>query len=190
MPAKPIATGWLPRDASSQAMVRQMQMLVENAYVDPTVRRKAEEIVRYSTPRNYVLAAQRIRQFLSDHIRFLRDPDGRELSYTPKLMLKTIADYEVANVDCDDAAVLAASLGRSIGLRARFVLLGFIEPTNPLAHVYTELAGPGENAPWIEQDVTRSQREIPFTLISRRVVVPARLETRPTFMQRLATLAR
>lgn len=192
MTAQPVATGWLPRDASTQVMVRQMQALVENAYVDPVVRQTATDIVRYGNPRDYLGAARRIRQYLSDHIRFLRDPEGRELSFTPQLMLRTIKDYEIANVDCDDAAVLAASLGRSVGLQARFVLLGFLNPTNPLAHVYTELAGPGKNPVWIEQDVTRSQREIPFNMISRRVIVPAKLPTKaPTLGQRfMSALAR
>ncbi len=151
-----------------------MQALVEHAYIDPAVRQQAIDIVRYLTPRDYAGHARAIREWLAERIRFTRDPDGRELSYTPELMLKTIKDYGVANVDCDDAATLAASLGRSIGLHARFVLLGFLKPTNPLAHVYTELSGPNGDV-WIEQDVTRSQREIPTTMISRRVLVPAKL---------------
>ena len=189
MPTNLIATGWLPRDARTQLMVRQMQQLVEASYLDPVVRETATDIVRYATPRDYPGIARRIRNYLAEHIRFLRDPDGKEASYTPRLMLQSIKDYGIANVDCDDAAVLAATLGRSIGLQARFVLLGFLKPDNPLAHVYTELAGPGPLATWIEQDVTRSQREIPFNMITRRVIVPAKVAPQPpTLGQRLAAV--
>lgn len=188
MPANSsIQTAWLPRDARTRLMVAQMQHLVEASYLDPVVREAATNIVRYATPRDYPGIARRIRDYLQEHIRFLRDPDGKEASYTPRLMLQSISDYGIANVDCDDAAVLAAALGRSVGLRARFVLLGFLSPTNPLAHVYTELAGPSPLATWIEQDVTRSQREIPFTMISRRIIVPAKVPQQPpTLAQRLS----
>lgn len=189
MPANLVSTGWLPRDARTQLMVRQMQQLVEGSYLDPDVREQATDIVRYVTPRDYPGSARKIRDWLAEHIRFLRDPDGSEASYTPRLMLKSIRDYGIVNVDCDDAAVLAATLGRSIGLQARFILLGFIKPDNPLAHVYTELAGPGNFPVWIEQDVTRSQREIPFNMISRRIVVPAKVaQPTPTLRQRFAAV--
>jgi hypothetical protein len=161
-------------------MVRQMQTLVDQSFADPIVRQKAVDIVRYVTPRDYVAMARAIRQWLSDHVRFLRDFDGKELSYTPRLMIKAIGDYGITNVDCDDAAVLAASLGRSVGLRARFALLGFIKPDAPLSHVFTELAGPASTAPWVEQDVTRAQREIPAEMVSRRVLVTANLPPKTT----------
>lgn len=156
-------------------MVRQMQTLVDQSFADPVVRQKAVDIVRFVTPRDYIAMSSAIRQWLADHIRFLRDPEGKELSYSPRLMIRAINDYGITNVDCDDAAVLAASLGRSVGLRARFSLIGFVKPDASLSHVFTELAGPSASAPWVEQDVTRAAREIPVDMISRRVIVPAKL---------------
>lgn len=151
-------------------MVAKMAAIVRADASRPIVRDAAVSIVRYLPPRAYVEQARAIRTWLNDRIVFLRDPVGVEVSYSPDAMLRSIAQHGVANVDCDDAAVLAAVLGRAIGLRARFVLVAFVNPRSPFAHVWAELAPPHEDV-WTEMDVTRSQRELPRNLISRSAVV-------------------
>ncbi|MEE8177710.1 MAG: hypothetical protein V3T65_06925 [Acidobacteriota bacterium] len=67
-------------------------------------------------------------------------------------MLEDMQRWGAAQVDCDDAAVLSAALGKAVGLKPRFVVLGFEGPTGPYRHVYTELF---DGVAWTEMDVTR-----------------------------------
>lgn len=104
-----------------------------------------------------------IREFLQDHLQFVPDPDGQELLRTPEYLVTLIRDQGLAYGDCDDVAILGAALGMSIGIPARFVLLGF-SPTGPFSHVYTELATPEG---WQELDTTAPDQFPPGLRIHR-----------------------
>ncbi len=80
-----------------------------------------------------------------------------------------IDKYGEEHVDCDDAAILAAGLGKAVGLLARFVLVGFRSSRAPFSHVWTELRSP-TGGPWVEMDVTRSVQRLPSRETRVRVV--------------------
>ena len=107
-----------------------------------------------------------IRGWLEDHVSLMRDPDGVEMLHGPKWQVRTALTQGIVNVDCDDVAMLAAALGKAVGLRARFVVVGFGSPKAPFRHVWTELASPGSNV-WIECDITRPSQGLPFEAIGR-----------------------
>lgn len=107
-----------------------------------------------------------LRSWLAAAWHFVRDPTGVELVFRPERLLDQYTNHGMASGDCDDAAVLSAALGKAIGLRARFVVLGFFGPRMPFSHVYTELLGPDG---WQEMDVTRIPNRPPA---SRVKVVP------------------
>lgn len=151
-------------------MVAKMAAIVRASASNPIVRETAVSIVRHLPARAYIEDARAIRQWMQAYTVFLRDPVGVEVSYTPEAMIRGVREHGVIRIDCDDAAVLAASLGRSIGLREKFVLVAFMRPDAPFAHVWAELAPPGTEQ-WQEMDTTRSQRELPANLISRRFEV-------------------
>lgn len=92
--------------------------------------------------------------------RFVRDPAGVELVHRPERLLDLWRAKGHIPGDCDDAAVLGAALGKSIGLPARFVVLGFYGPTMPFSHVYAELQTPQG---WADLDVTRTPNRLPTT---------------------------
>lgn len=98
-----------------------------------------------------------LREWLQSHFRFRYDPPEYEAIWTPAAQLQQIMRQGYALGDCDDAAVLGASLALAAGLSARFVLLGFEGPRGMYAHVFTETGG-------VELDVTKqSQRVAPAT---------------------------
>ena len=92
-----------------------------------------------------------LRLWLERHIEFLRDPHGTELLQTPTRLLVLLGTQGYAAADCDDVAMLGAALGLSIGLRARFQLIG---QGQQYEHVWTELSDPLRDD-WQELDITR-----------------------------------
>lgn len=73
-----------------------------------------------------------------------------------------------ASGDCDDAAILSASIALAMGLPVRFVLLAFA-PGGGFRHVYAEAC---ERGRWVEFDVTKPAQFPSGLRISRRMFVP------------------
>lgn len=166
---------WIPGgDAGVHATLGHMRRLVRQGMVDPMVRAQAQRITGALAGRDGEAQARAIRAWLSQQIVFLRDPSGVELLHSASRMLTMAAQQGNIHVDCDDAAILAAALGASVGLRARFVVVGFGSPSAPYRHVWTELSNPSGTPRWIEQDVTRTAQNLPrLRMISRRLIVGA-----------------
>lgn len=127
----------------------------------------SREIVADIEARNTTGQAYAVRDFLSARLRFLSDPVDIEVLETPESMLKTIATRGYAMGDCDNAAVLSAALLKSIGIRCRFVILGFTKPNAPYQHVYTEAFTP---AGWVDMDTTAPAGGTPPTITRRYVM--------------------
>lgn len=145
-------TPMLGGDAGTAQTVAQMKSLVNQSLTDPVVVETARGLAAQNQPRDTDSQAETIKSYLSEHFMFVRDPNGVELLSTPRFMLDSINNRMYAQGDCDEAAILAAALGKAIGLQARFILLGFSGPTGPMAHVFTLLRG---RSGWHNLDVTR-----------------------------------
>jgi len=111
--------------------------------------------------------ASRIREFLQDCVRFIPDPVGEELIRSPRFMLERIQAQGWAGGDCDDVATLGAALGMSVGLPARFVLLGF-SPSEPYSHVFAEIAN---GCCWTDLDTTAPEQFPPGLRIHRSEII-------------------
>lgn len=146
-------------DAGASITLRKMQVLVNQSLTDPVVINTAKSIVRFLPERDYPMFVDALREFLSQRVLFCKDPRGVELLHTPRYMLETIASRFYLQADCDDAAILTAALGKALGLRARFVALGFSVPRAPLSHVYTEIGLP--SGEWIPIDTTKAPYAVP-----------------------------
>lgn len=142
-------------DIGTGYTVRRMRQYANDARSDPVTRAAAVAITKDCGGRAVDCQIVAIRQWLDDHIRFIRDPAGLELLHTPEWQLLQIAKKAYISVDCDDVAVLAAALGKAIGIRARYVVIGFLGNGGPFSHVYAELQGSGGK--WREIDITRSR---------------------------------
>lgn len=144
----------------------QMRGMVWREYMTPLVRLTATDIVAgYSS--HGTEQADAIRDYLSMHTEFLRDPDNVEMLHGPVWQLQQIRQRGVVQVDCDDVAMLSAALGKAVGLRARFVVIAFDQPGAPFRHVFTELGQRSANMKWVDMDVTRPAQGLPFNRISR-----------------------
>lgn len=161
-------------DAGTRRTLKAMRQLARVSAYDPQVRRVALDITNGIAGKNSLGQIAALDAWLRRMVRFTRDPRGAELLIDPRTMIREVLTVGgPLRLDCDDAATLSASLGLSIGLRARFVVVAFLSPTAPYAHVWTELSapsGPGVGV-WKDVDVTRDAQPIPVANISRRLTV-------------------
>ena len=126
---------------------------------------KAKQIVSLCSEKNTLCHAQSILEWVKDHTSFIRDPSGVELLHTPKYQLQAIERSGYLSIDCDDFSVLSASLGKAVGMRAKFVILGFLENNAPFTHVYSVLELGGKK--WFPLD-QREGGAIPRRFITKK----------------------
>lgn len=157
-------------DLGTHATLYHMKRLARAGSIAPLVRQTAIDIT-YGMGGDPTAQARVLREWLAVSILFQRDPRGTEALHDPVVVLRAILTRGTASVDCDDVAMLAAAMGLSLGLRARFVVVGF-SPTGPFRHVWTDLADPRPSAPgWVECDITRPAQHIVASMVKRRLVV-------------------
>lgn len=142
---------WIPGgDAGTEATLRHMADVTRTGAVSPLVRGVAARLVM-GTGRDWALHARLIRDWVDVHTEFLLDPSVAEALTPAEDAIRLIDTDGIAQFDCDDVAILAASLGCSIGLQARFVAVAFREA---YAHVWCDLGSPAGDA-WLSVDPTR-----------------------------------
>jgi transglutaminase-like putative cysteine protease len=156
-------------DAGTAATLGLMAQLARAGAVTPIVRQVAVAVASGAAVRDGILQADTLRNWIEDHSVFIRDPQGTELLHDPALMVRSILTSGVIHVDCDDIAILAAALGVAVGLRARFVVVGFRDPRAPFRHVWAELQDP-RGGPWRELDITRPAQGLSGLAVARRAV--------------------
>lgn len=142
------------------AMIR----LAVRASQMPAMREQAAALVRGVAPRDATGQALAISDWVGEHTVFLRDPAGAELLQAPELLLARIQATGMAQGDCDDVAMLAAALGRAIGLPTAYTVLAFHRPNAPWAHVYARV-GP------VEVDPTRPAQGLDALDVTRAMTV-------------------
>lgn len=157
-------------DLGTHFVLWNMRHLVNAEMVTPAVRGLAVAIVADSEPTDRVEQAYAIRDYLLAHTRFLADPSGVELLHGPRWMVARLLTGATLRVDCDDIAILSAALAKAVGLRARFVVVGFRSPRAPFKHVWTEVAPPG-SPHWVEMDLTRDDQPDAVANIRRTYVM-------------------
>lgn len=153
-------------DLGTYVTLGAMKVMVQREYVLPVVRLTAVEIVAGLGGRNGIAQIRAIRDWLEDHVEFVRDPDRGEMIHGPAWVISQVLKHDVAYVDCDDVAMTAAALGRAVGLRARFTVVGFSSPRAPYRHIWTDLAPANQNV-WVDCDITRTAQTESFGNIRR-----------------------
>lgn len=127
---------------------------------EASVRACAQTVISSCPTHEWGCQVRALRSFLGRVWTFVRDPVGIELVRRPERLLDLWRLKGHIPGDCDDAAVLGAALGKSVGFPARFVVLGFYGPRMPFSHVYAELQAPDG---WVDLDVTRTPARLPVT---------------------------
>lgn len=128
---------------STKATLKMMAAIVRAYAKNADVRGKAVELTRDLPSKDWLGEVKVLWDFVSNRVRYVRDILGTETVHTPDVLLQQMSG------DCDDKAVLLASLLRSLGHPARFVALGF--DGGPFSHVIAETLV-GNN--WIALETT------------------------------------
>lgn len=102
-----------------------------------------------------------IGDFVKKNVRYLKDIQGVELLHEPLLM---IADIKrgISRGDCDDMALLTATLLLSIGIKPYFKIVRWKEQKGNYNHIYVMVyERDGQNKPeWLALDCILKDKEI------------------------------
>lgn len=132
--------------------------------VDPALRATVRQIFNSVPAKNRTAEAVAIQQYVKQAIRYTMDVEGVEVLQTP---LDTL---EYRHGDCDDQALLVATLLLSAGYQPRYVVFAFDGP-GEWAHVYTEVL---LGAHWYGMETTEDEPfgwrpETPYNVLVRRI---------------------
>ena len=118
--------------AGTRATLDIMRQLVRRYKKSMPIRQLAFSIIdRVRGHKNFAAQVRAIHEYMVNNIQYVKDVNGVETLATP---LKTL---EFRKGDCDDQAVLIATLLESIGHPTRFVAIK-MKPLGPFVHVYAE----------------------------------------------------
>jgi len=126
-----------------------MAELVRGSLLDPITRETGLHLLTMWRPGDARLGVSRITRWVRQHMAYVNEPI--ETLHGPAWMLATIEAQGRVWGDCDDAAMLTATLGLSCGLAARLVA---IRPPNTedFVHVFSELGTVSDR--WFVSDPT------------------------------------
>ena len=129
------------------ATLERMAAIVREYRRNPLIRQLAVEIRQaMKVPgKDYLGEVKAVHRFVRDVITYVRDVRNVETLQTP---VRTLANRAG---DCDDQAMLLASLLEALGHRTRFVAMGFSAP-DQYTHVLAETLYGGER--WVPVETT------------------------------------
>lgn len=110
----------------------------------PAVRFLAEHIVRDVAAKDYLSEVLAIRYWVNAHVPYLRDPATVEWLRDPLALIDEIkatgkgGKLGIVRADCDEIAMLCASLAMAVGNECDFIPVGF-SPGGPPTHVLTRV---------------------------------------------------
>lgn len=147
-------------DLGTDQTVHEMANLIRAGALTPQVRNVASRLVAgMSDPVRQMLA---LRQWLSSHFQFVRDPASGELLHDTTYLLNQVANEGAAIGDCDDAAILGGALACAVGFRVALITVAVDDGSAddqaaglPYSHVWASVAAPDGPAQWMEFDITR-----------------------------------
>lgn len=136
------------------ATLRAMRALVKDAIRDPA-QQVRDSVLQIITSERWVQQIRDVQSWVQNNIRYVLDPidadGGVELVQTPQATLQKRAG------DCDDQAVLVATLLSCIGHPCRFIALGF--NGQPLSHVLTQtkVGNTGTASDWVAVETIKPE---------------------------------
>lgn len=157
-------------DGGTHVTLRVMVSLIQRGASNPLVRDAAIRMTRGVGERDQIGQLAILRWFLQSHVTFMRDPAGIELVQAPDVLLRQIMRDGVAAMDCDDVAVLAGALAKSIGFPVRLMAVA-LDGRPVFGHVWAEARN--RQGQWVDFDVTRSAQGLERARITR--VLPMRV---------------
>lgn len=122
-------------DQAIYATIDKVRSIINASYVNPYVRRFAEKIIENVPVNDKMGEISAIHQFVSQRVRYTKDPHGMEYLQTPPTLLTMIERGERPAGDCDDMTMLSLSLLKSIGFPVAVKVTSY-SPDGRFAHIY------------------------------------------------------
>jgi hypothetical protein len=118
--------------------IKIMTKMAREGSKNPLVRRLATNILNHDKiPSHYYLEeARAIGKFVQSHVRYVKDIAGVETLHSPDMLIRMMTDVGYTAADCDDMALLIASMLLSIGIVPKFRAVRYNSPTGPYNHIY------------------------------------------------------
>jgi len=115
-----------------------MRKIAKERAGHPVVRAFATKILQiYGTQdHNYKDEALNIGEFVQKHVRYVRDPRDHELLQDPVMMIEQIEKHGFTSGDCDDMALLIATLLLSVGHNPKFRTVRYQNLSGNYNHIY------------------------------------------------------
>lgn len=115
-----------------------MQKVAREKATDPRIRQLALKIIQNANiqSHNFLDEAMALGVFVQENVRYVRDPNGVEQLHDPIYMIQQISNGS-AQGDCDDQALLLATLLLSIGAHPFFAIVRYKSLSGPYNHIYT-----------------------------------------------------
>jgi transglutaminase-like putative cysteine protease len=121
------------------------------------VRSFTESVVRGLQPKDYLSEMLAVRYAVAEKCQYLNDPVTTEWVKDPERLVEEIETHGSTRADCDEIALLTATMLRQVGRDAEFVTVGFGLPGS-YSHVFTRGKEPKTGA-WIVCDPVAGTQE-------------------------------
>lgn len=130
--------------AGIEKTIRVMRNLVNSYRVNLPLREQAKSIIWLTPERDSLAEVSALYEFVRDRVRYVRDVHDVETISSPDKVLAGKMG------DCDDQAVLLATMLESVGYPTRFIVAGYSIP-GEFEHVYLQVLVGHE---WLDLDPT------------------------------------
>lgn len=139
-----------------------LQAMVQAAHGDRgersmLVRSMTEEITKGLIPKDYLGEIVAIRNWVAENVRYMNDSLHVEIVKDPQRLIEEWQARGVAIGDCDDIAVLIATMALQLGRVCEFVVVGFGGPGH-YSHVFVRVLEP-KSGKWIVCDPVAGTNE-------------------------------
>ena len=132
--------------AGTREVLKHMRQLVLNEKMDTALRHLAVNIIAAVPPKNWDMEAAALLNFVRQNVRYTLDTNQVEVLQMPQVTLN------LGYGDCDDMAVLLATLLEAAGHETAFIAVGFGE-IGEYSHVLVMARIPQETD-WLTLDAT------------------------------------
>lgn len=115
--------------------VSMMRKLARARSKDPRVRDLALRLTRGLASHSYAAECHAIAEYVQRNVRYVRDIESVEQLHDPLYMISEL-ERGTAQGDCDDMALLIATLLLSIGASPKFRMVRYKDVHGPFNHIY------------------------------------------------------
>lgn len=145
------------KNATMGDTLKAMRQLAFQARADLEIRALVEKLCSQVAEGDYASETLAIYYWVTQNVRYMRDPDALEMVKDPRQTLKTRSG------DCDDIATLLAAMFLASGNPVRFAIASFRSGMPVFSHVYVEVVtphGPVVFDPVANRDTKKMLREM------------------------------